>query len=72
MPTEIRVDYRGKHTIRLASPLAETVAAHFASENFCGLCDAHPSSGHKHTCPLVVEAASAGHALVPEPERVDA
>ncbi len=59
--------YRG-YRIEVAGVLAEAVVAASAEDDFCPLCNSHPSSGHGRSCPLVVDAIERGATLIPEPE----
>jgi hypothetical protein len=52
----------------LTTPLAKACQKAFEGDDFCPLCDCHPSSGHSNECPIIREAIDSGHPFVREPE----
>jgi hypothetical protein len=61
---EIRVQsYCLIYQVSVASLLAKEFCEWTEIDDFCPLCQAHPSSGHTMTCPVVLEAVGNGKSL---------
>ena len=49
----IIVQHSGRYELPIEGPLSIAYALWTEVDDFCPLCEAHPSAGHTLTCPLV-------------------